>query len=172
VRAISGLLAFSLACGALGCGKGSGGDEQPPQDADAGADADTEGGPTQVALANVEQGQQSVVSRKCVDCHTQSLAGQLTPIPYPQDPRVKLFPPNLTPDNDTGLGTWTDNQIANAIRNGQDKDGLELCPEMSHFADMNDYETYSIVKYLKSVPAVHQVVPGSICPPLKDGDGG
>jgi hypothetical protein len=100
------------------------------------------------------------------------MAGQLTPIPYPQDPRVKLYPPNLTPDSATGIGTWTDDQIANAVRNGQDNTGLELCPEMQHFATMNDYETYSIVKYLRSIPAVSQVVPGSICPPLKTGDGG
>jgi mono/diheme cytochrome c family protein len=127
-------------------------------------------GPTEKDQATLDVGAQAVQTRKCVQCHGSNMAGQMTPLAYPEDPRVELYPPNLTNDNDTGIGTWTDDQLANAIRNGQDKDGLELCPEMQHFVEMNDYEAYSIVKYLRSIPAVKQNVPGSICPPLKTGN--
>lgn len=131
---------------------------------------DADGGNSDRSKATVEVGAQAVQDRKCQSCHTQNMAGQMTPLAYPQDTRVELYPPNLTPDMATGLGTWTDDQIAYAIRFGQDKDGLELCPQMKHFSTMNDYEVYSIVKYLRSIPAVNQKIPRSVCPPLKTKD--
>ncbi len=91
-------------------------------------------------------------------------------LPYSGDPRVELYPPNLTPDDETGIGTWRDEQLALAIRTGQDQTGLALCPQMTHFSTMNDYEAYSIVKYLRSIPAVKQRIPRSVCPPLKTKD--
>jgi hypothetical protein len=123
--------------------------------------------PTGKDQATVDQGKASVVSRDCVKCHGQNMAGALTPIAYPQDPNVELFPPNLTPDPTYGITSWTDDQLALAIRTGVDETGLELCPQMKHFSAMNDYETYSIVKYLRSIPPVNQRVLRSVCPPLK-----
>ncbi len=106
-----------------------------------------------------------MTTRKCAGCHTDDLAGTTTKLGgFPDG--VELYPPNLTSD-DTGLGTWTDIQIATAIRSGIDNTGLQLCPQMSHYPDMNDYEAYSIVKYLKSMKAVNRKVPRSVCPPLK-----
>jgi mono/diheme cytochrome c family protein len=124
-------------------------------------------GPSEKDQATVDQGAQSVKTRQCISCHTPNMAGATQMIPYPQDPRVELYPPNLTPDMATGVGKWTDDQLANAIRTGVDYDGLELCPEMKHFSTMNDYEVYSIVKYLRSIPAVNQKILRSVCPPLK-----
>jgi hypothetical protein len=118
--------------------------------------------------ATVEAGQQAVAQRRCVDCHTQTLAGSVTPIPVQNaPPEVKLYPPNLTSDEATGLGTWTDEQIALAVRTGVDNTSLELCPQMKHFSTMTDFEVFSIVKYLRSVPKVSQKIPRSVCPPLK-----
>jgi hypothetical protein len=94
------------------------------------------------------------------------MAGATTALAQ-QDPGVELYPPNLTNDEETGVGTWTDDNLANAIRTGLDKEGLNLCPQMKHFADMSDYEAYSIVKYLRALPPVKNKVPRSICPPLK-----
>src|SRR5205085_7858602 len=37
---------------------------------------------------------------------------------------------NLTPDNDTGLGTWSEAEIVRALRNGQSNDGRLLGPAM------------------------------------------
>ena len=125
------------------------------------------GGPNEKDEATVDVGAQAVKTRNCVGCHGQNMAGATAMIPYPADTRVELYPPNLTPDNGTGVGAWTEDQLANAIRNGVDHDGMELCPQMKHFSTMNDYEAYSIVKYLKSIPAVNQKVLRSVCPPLK-----
>lgn len=133
--------------------------------------------PTSREAATAATGAEAVKKRKCVMCHGDNMAGALTPLPGQTDDRVKLYPPNLTPDIETGLGDpnepdpgkrgYTDETLAFAIRKGIDKDGLELCPQMKHFADMTDYEVYSIVKYLRSIPAVKQKISRSICPPLK-----
>ena len=96
------------------------------------------------------------------------------------DPRVILYPPNLTPDIATGLGDptatdpakrgFTDDLLARAIREGYDRNDQKLCPQMQHYPEMSDFEVYSIVKYLRSLPAVTNKVPHSVCPPLKNPD--
>jgi hypothetical protein len=127
--------------------------------------ADSDAGP--LATADKSVGAQSVMDRKCVNCHGMDMSGATAMIPYPQDPTVELYPPNLTPDMATGTGSWTDQQLIDAIRNGQDNEGLELCPQMNHFSMMSDFEVNSIVLYLRSIPAVNKQVLRSVCPPLK-----
>lgn len=120
-------------------------------------------------IAEASAGELAVQRRRCVTCHNSdkgTMAGATTALGQ-QDPGIELYPPNLTPDEETGIGTWTDDNLANAIRTGLDKEGLELCPQMKHFADMSDFEAYSIVKYLRGLPPVKNKVPRSVCPPLK-----
>lgn len=149
------LTAFAVACSSGSTGTLSGNGTQP----------DTTGVPG--ATGDVSAGAQSVKTRKCVNCHTSAMSGQTSPLPYAADPTVELYPPNLTPDIATGIGSWTDEQLATAIREGQDETGLELCPQMNHFSTMTDYEVNSIVAYLRSLPPVSQKVLRSVCPPLK-----
>jgi hypothetical protein len=68
---------------------------------------------------------------------------------------------NLTND-DTGLKMFTDQQIKDAIRKGQDPDGsgkyLSSVMPYYQFANLTDADTSAIVAYLRTVPAVvHQV---------------
>jgi cytochrome c553 len=67
---------------------------------------------------------------------------------------------NLTPDNDTGLGTWSDAEIVRAIRNGQRKDGRLLAPVMPYewFHEMSDDDAFAVARYLKSLPPVRNAV--------------
>lgn len=120
-------------------------------------------------IADEKSGEQAVQRRRCVNCHNSdkgTMAGATAPLAN-QDPGVELYPPNLTNDPETGIGKWSDDQLAAAIRTGLDEDGLNLCPQMKHFADMSDFEVYSIVKYLRSLPPVVNEIPRSVCPPLK-----
>jgi len=121
-------------------------------------------------IATVEAGKQAVVKRKCVECHGDNMAGNTTPIPSQPTAlgeAVELYPPNLTGDDETGTGKWSDDALAVAIRYGKDIDSQQLCPQMKHFADMQDFEVYSIIKYVRTLPSVKQRVPRSVCPPLK-----
>lgn len=130
-------------------------------------------------LATKEKGAEAVVKRKCTLCHGDNMAGSTTPIALKDnnDTRVKIYPPNLTPDIETGLGDpnitdpakrgYTDESLARAIREGYDRNDLVLCPQMQHFSEMSDFEVYSIIAYLRSLPPVRVKIPRSICPPLK-----
>jgi cytochrome c553 len=74
--------------------------------------------------------------------------------------------PNLTPDPETGAGTWTDDQLARAIREGIGHDGRTLFPVMPYefYRNMSDEDLASIIVYLRSVPAVRQALPPTKIP--------
>jgi hypothetical protein len=64
---------------------------------------------------------------------------------------------NLTPDKDTGLGGWTDGEIARAIREGVSKDGSPLFPQMpykTYSKTMSDGEVLDIIAYLRTLRPV------------------
>jgi mono/diheme cytochrome c family protein len=68
--------------------------------------------------------------------------------------------PNLTSDVETGLGAWTDAEIARAIREGVDKDGVSLViMPSSNFQHMSDEDIASLVGYLRSLDPVKNEIP-------------
>jgi mono/diheme cytochrome c family protein len=68
--------------------------------------------------------------------------------------------PNITPDNETGIGRWTDEQIVNAIRNGKRPDGTTIGPPMpvSFYRSMSDSDVLAIVTYLRAVKPISHLV--------------
>jgi len=75
----------------------------------------------------------------------------------------RVVAPNLTGDAETGLGNWSDDEIARAIREGIGRDGRALFPMMpyGHFAHMSDEDLASIVVFLRSLAPVRNVVPAT-----------
>ena len=75
----------------------------------------------------------------------------------------RIVAPNLTPDRETGAGSWTDDQLARAIREGIGHDGRALFPIMpyQHYRNMSDEDLASVVVYLRSLPAVHNQLPAT-----------
>ena len=68
--------------------------------------------------------------------------------------------PNLTPDAETGLGSWTDAEIARAIREGVDKEGTVLAIMPSpEFRNLSDADVAAIIGYLRSMAPVYNEVP-------------
>jgi mono/diheme cytochrome c family protein len=72
-----------------------------------------------------------------------------------------IYSRNITPDPETGIGKWTDAQVANAIRRGERPDGSRLFPihPYKYLANIADDETEALVAYLKSVKPVRATVP-------------
>lgn len=68
---------------------------------------------------------------------------------------------NITPDVETGLGSWTDGEKIRAIREGISKDGHALFPMMpyTYYRSMSDEDVYSLIAYMNSLPAVRNPVP-------------
>jgi hypothetical protein len=82
-------------------------------------------------------------------------------------PGLGVFhPPNLTPDPETGLGSWTEAQIVTALTTGVRPDGRQLAPIMPwmHYASLTADDAMAIAVYLKSLPAVVNKVPGPFGP--------
>ena len=68
--------------------------------------------------------------------------------------------PNLTPDMETGLGSWTDGEKIRAIREGVDKQGRALFPMMPYktYRSMSDYDVESLVAYMNTLPPVNNAL--------------
>jgi mono/diheme cytochrome c family protein len=64
----------------------------------------------------------------------------------------KIVAPNISPDPDTGIGRWTDGEVARAVREGVSRDGRPLFPLMNYpaYRDFSDDEVLSIVAYLRT----------------------
>jgi mono/diheme cytochrome c family protein len=121
--------------------------------------------------ATVERGLYLVTMGGCNDCHTPTDA-QGAPIPdkllaggsfsiKDKDGR-DVTPPNLTPDKATGLGDWTDAEIAAAIREGKRRGSGQLNPFMpyaSAFHAYSDDDVAAVIAYLRSIPAVNNPIP-------------
>jgi mono/diheme cytochrome c family protein len=89
--------------------------------------------------AEIERGKYLVAVISCGDCHTNgSLIGKpdMAHLLGGSDigfaiPRLGYFyGPNLTPDPETGLGSWSTAQIVMAITRGERPDGRILAPVM------------------------------------------
>jgi mono/diheme cytochrome c family protein len=68
---------------------------------------------------------------------------------------------NITPDSATGIGSWTDGQIVQAIREGVNRDRRTLFPIMpvDWLKDLSDEDALAIVAYLRRIPPVRNAVP-------------
>jgi hypothetical protein len=77
-----------------------------------------------------------------------------------------LTVPNITPDPETGVGGWTDDQLARAIREGIGHDGRTLFPLMpySQYREMSDEDLASVVTYIRSLPPIRKALPPSEIP--------
>jgi mono/diheme cytochrome c family protein len=125
----------------------------------------------------VERGSYLVVVAGCNDCHTPGfffgkpdkdkfLGGSDVGF---EIPGLGVFNGrNITPDKETGIGAWTDEQIGAAITTGKRPDGRQLAPIMNYaaFTHMTKEDVAAVVAYLRSIPPVHNAVPG----PFKPGE--
>jgi mono/diheme cytochrome c family protein len=108
----------------------------------------------------------------CGGCHT---TGALTGKPDPthelagsqvgfQIPGLGIFyPPNLTPDRETGLGAWSEADIVKAVRTGARPDGRQLVPIMPyiHYAKLTDEDASALAHYLKSMKPIRHKAPAN-----------
>jgi mono/diheme cytochrome c family protein len=77
------------------------------------------------------------------------------------------FTANLTPDADTGLGRWTEQDFVAALKSGRHQGrGREILPPMpwQNLAQLPEEELGAIFAYLQSIPPVRNQVPAPIPP--------
>jgi mono/diheme cytochrome c family protein len=127
--------------------------------------------PARAENAQTQRGKYLVAIAGCGDCHTPGnflghpdmakfLGGSDVGFAVPH---LGVFVgPNLTPDRETGLGSWTEREIVTAITTGKRPDGRMLAPVMPwrDFASLTPPDAQAIAAYLKSLPPVSHKVPG------------
>jgi mono/diheme cytochrome c family protein len=108
----------------------------------------------------------------CMDCHSEhdwkasgapfvsGMEGAGEVMPFEGLPG-RVVASNLTSDLETGVGRWSDDELARAIREGVDREGHTIFPMMpyQHFRSMSDEDVASVVVFLRSLPAVHHQLP-------------
>jgi mono/diheme cytochrome c family protein len=78
------------------------------------------------------------------------------------------FSANLTPDEETGIGDWTEEEFIGAMRTGTHRGiGRPILPPMPWFnlATATDEDLQAMFAYLKSLPPIENQVPDAIDPP-------
>jgi mono/diheme cytochrome c family protein len=124
--------------------------------------ADPTGVPPSLARASlVQRGEYLARAADCAACHTAKggtpFAGGLAFVL----PFGTIYSANITPDEDTGIGTWSDASFLNAIHKGVDDEGKALYPAMPYasYTGMTDADALAIRAYLFSLKPVHNAVP-------------
>ncbi len=122
------------------------------------------GVPAALAQASlVERGEYLARAADCMVCHTakggKEFAGGLAfALPF-----GTLYSTNITPDKDTGIGGYSNQDFLNALHRGVRKDGARLYPAMSYtsYTYMTDADALAIKAYLFSLPPVRATPPAN-----------
>ncbi|WP_334180274.1 c-type cytochrome [Pseudoxanthomonas sp.] len=108
---------------------------------------------------------------QCALCHSDRDWGQPGAPPvqsrtmaghvWKDEGATRLVAPNLTSDVETGVGGWSDDMLARAIREGISHDGRPLHPQMWYpsFSMLSDEDLAAVVVYLRSLPAIRNPLP-------------
>jgi mono/diheme cytochrome c family protein len=103
----------------------------------------------------------------CAACHTkpggQTLAGGLGLV----TPLGTIYSTNITPDRDTGIGSYSFTDFARAVRLGVKPDGTRLYPAMPYtsYVKMTDEDAQDLFAYLqKNIAPVSQPAPATKLP--------
>jgi mono/diheme cytochrome c family protein len=109
---------------------------------------------------DIARGKALVTAGDCVACHTAPggtpFAGGL-PL---QTPFGVIMTPNITPDNATGIGNWSANDLARAMHEGRRPGGTYLYPAFPYpyYTKVSRADVEAIYAYLRSLPAVSNSV--------------
>ena len=77
-----------------------------------------------------------------------------------------FYPPNLTPDVETGLGAWSEAEVVTAVRTGVRPNGRILAPAMPFHAygSLSDSDARALAAYLLSRAPISNRVPAIVGP--------
>jgi len=117
--------------------------------------------------ARVERGRYLAYVGECFDCHSPIDSILYLPLPGKEgsgdiiDTAGPVIAPNITPDMETGAGTWTDDMFVRAIREGFGHDGRRLESSMysEYYGILTDEDVASLVVYLRSIPPIVNKLP-------------
>ena len=80
------------------------------------------------------------------------------------EPPFDVTAPNITPDKETGIGNWTDEQIKTLLLTGKNRHGIQAAEVMptAFYPILTPQDLDAIVAYLRSLPPVKNKVPDPV----------
>ena len=134
--------------------------------------------PPAEAQDRVKRGEYLVGIMDCTGCHTpgaligkpdQALSLSGSDIGFAIPELGVFYPPNLTPDRETGIGEWSESAIVAAVRTGVTPSGRILAPVMPYhsYGRLTDADAQAVAAYLKSLKPVRHKVPAPAGPSEK-----
>jgi mono/diheme cytochrome c family protein len=108
------------------------------------------------SFAQIERGRHLVNAGDCVACHTDAGGKPFAGGRPIETPFGIIYSPNITPDRETGIGAWSDEDFYRAMHNGVRRDGKRLYPAFPYpyFTRMTRDDVLAVRAYLKTLPAV------------------
>ena len=109
----------------------------------------------------VARGKYLTIAADCEACHTDPKSGKVFAGGRPIDtPFGLLLAPNITPDRETGIGAWSDEEFVNSLTRGTGRNGTHLYPAMpfTSYTKMSTEDALAIRAYLNTMPAVRNSV--------------
>jgi mono/diheme cytochrome c family protein len=117
--------------------------------------------PPAVAQPLMQRGKYLARAGNCGACHTRGNGELFAGGAAFDTPFGRMYSANLTPDADTGIGTWTSEQFLKSLRTGVRPNGEHLYPVFPYtaFTKITDEDDAALFAYLTSIPAVRSLVP-------------
>jgi len=106
--------------------------------------------------AILHRGKTLVNSGDCISCHTADPAKPFAGGVRIETPFGAIYTPNLTPDRDTGIGAWSDDDFYRAMHEGIAPDGSRYYPAFPYpyFTRLTRPDVMAIRAYLATLPSV------------------
>ena len=116
--------------------------------------------------AMVAKGEALAGAGFCAECHTAN-GGEIYAGGYAMaTPFGVIYSTNITPDRETGIGTWSKAAFARAMHEGVARDGSHLFPAFpyDHFTKVSDDDVEALYAYFMTRPPVRATAPANTIP--------
>jgi mono/diheme cytochrome c family protein len=109
----------------------------------------------------IARGKALVTAADCASCHTADPAKPFAGGKRIDTPFGGIYSPNLTPDRESGLGAWSDNEFYRALRYGERPDGSLYYPAFPYpyFTKLIRDDIFAIRAYLSTLTPVRNTPP-------------
>ena len=113
--------------------------------------------------ALIEQGKYLAAAGDCVSCHTRPGGEPFSGGLSFKTPFGTLFSPNITADPTAGIGKWTEEQFAKAVREGVSPEKGNLYPVFPYveYSKISDADIHALYTYIKSLKPVAYTPPAN-----------
>lgn len=121
------------------------------------------------SFSEIARGRYLTDAGDCVACHTADKGKPLAGGRPVDTPFGAIISPNITPDRETGIGAWSDEDFYRALHLGIDDEGKRLYPAFPYpfFTKLTREDVMAIRAYLNTIPAVkNERAPNKLSWPL------